>query len=169
MISIFTRRTVVALVLVLALPFGLASATESNVDSAGLAMHGYDPVSYFRSEHPSRGVEKFSAIHDGARYLFSSAENRDRFIADPAHYAPQFGGYCSYGVRVGRKFDIDPEVYRVVDDKLYFQLNWGTQVVWLANMQENIDVAHTLWPIIKPKTDPELEAAAEKAASQSKN
>jgi hypothetical protein len=47
-------------------------------------------------------------------------------------------------VRVGRKFDIDPDVYRVIDDKLYVQLNWGTQVIWLVNLTENIDVAHTL-------------------------
>jgi hypothetical protein len=167
MITTYGRRGLAAIVFCLMFAWtGPALAVERNLDPDGLAMRGYDPVSYFQSEHPAMGLEEFSASHDGARYLFATAENRDKFIADPGKFSPQFGGYCAYGVRVGRKFDIDPDVYRVVDDKLYFQLNWGTQVIWLVNMNENIEVAQTLWPMIKPQTDDQLAAAAEK---QSKN
>jgi hypothetical protein len=141
-----------------------ALAMDFNVNDDGVILHGYDPVSYFTADNPTKGLEKFSTKHHGARYLFSLAENRDTFVADPERYAPQFGGYCAYGVRVGRNFDVDPDVYRVVDDKLYLQLNWGTQVVWLSNKDENIEVAHTLWPMIGPKTDEELALAAEKQA-----
>jgi hypothetical protein len=167
MVMTHMRRGFATMVFVLTLfTIGPALAVEQNLNTDGLALYGYDPVSYFESDNPAMGLEKFSASHEGARYLFVSSGNRDKFVANPGKFAPQFGGYCAYGVRVGRKFDIDPDVYRVVDDKLYFQLNWGTQVIWLANMGENIEVAHTLWPIIKPQSDEELAAAAEK---QSKN
>lgn len=170
MISNLIKRTVTATCL--AMLFFIASpamAMEMNVNEDGVALHGYDPVSYFTADSPTKGLDKFDAEHHGARYLFSSSENRDKFMSDPGRFPPQFGGYCAYGVRVGRKFDIDPDVYRVVDDKLYVQLNWGTQVIWLVNLMENIDVAHTLWPMIEPQTDEQLAAAAEKAEKSSKN
>jgi hypothetical protein len=169
MVTAFSRRGLTAIVLFLALVIvGPAQATEENLNDDGLALHGYDPVSYFSADNPVLGLEKFNATHHGALYLFASLENRDRFVANPDKFAPQFGGYCAYGVRVGRKFDIDPDVYRVVDGKLYVQLNWGTQVIWLANMTENIEVAHRLWPMIKPKSDQQL-AAAEKSETQPEN
>ena len=39
---------------------------------------------------------------------------RDAFKADPERYAPQYGGFCAYGVAVGKKFDIDPSSWRMV-------------------------------------------------------
>jgi YHS domain-containing protein len=167
--SSIARRIVAISALFFILAASPAWAVEKNLDGDGVALRGYDPVSYFEGDHPKMGLEAHSAEHDGARYLFANAESRDKFIADPDHFARQFGGYCAYGVRVGRKFDIDPDVYRIVDDKLYFQLNWGTQVIWLVNMEENIDVAHNLWPVIKPQSDAELAEAAEKAGKQSNN
>lgn len=167
MVMTHPRRGLTTLVFVLALFVVSPSlAVEKNLNADGLALQGYDPVSYFEADNPAMGLEKFSANHEGARYLFASAGNRDKFVANPGKFAPQFGGFCAYGVRVGRKFDIDPDVYRVVGDKLYFQLNWGTQVIWLTNMSENIEVAHTLWPMIKPQSDADLAVAAEK---QTKN
>jgi YHS domain-containing protein len=144
------------------LVIGPVAAFERNLDADGVALHGYDAVSYFEATTPVAGLEKFDVEIEGARYLFASAQNRRKFLGDPTKFTPQFGGFCAYGVRVGRKFDIDPEVYRVVDDKLYLQLNWGTQVIWLVNMHENIDVAHTLWPVIKSRSDAQLAEAADK-------
>ena len=166
--STIARGIVTTLALFILFAVGPVGAVEKNLDADGIALRGHDPVSYFENDYPKPGLKAFSAEHDGARYLFASPENRDKFLATPNRFSPQFGGYCAYGVRVGRKFDIDPDVYRVVDDKLYFQLNWATQVIWLANMEENIDVARTLWPVIKPRTDAELAEAAEKAGKQSK-
>lgn len=169
MMSSFANRCAATLILFLAYLATPAHAIETNLNADGVALHGYDPVSYFMADHPEMGLDRHAAEHDGARYLFASAENRAKFVADPERYAPQFGGFCAYGVRVGRKFDIDPDVYRIVDDKLYFQLNWGTQVIWLVNMLENIDVAHTLWPMIKPQSDADLAEAAEKAGKKAGN
>ena len=165
----FAGRIAMTLALFLIFAVSQAEAVVKNLDANDVALLGHDPVSYFESDHPKKGLEAHAAEHDGARYLFASAKNREKFMADSERFVPQFGGYCAYGVRVGRKFGIDPDVYRVVDDKLYFQLNWGTQVIWLTNMKENIDVAHNLWPVIKPQSDAELAAAAEKAGKQSNN
>lgn len=165
-----SRRTLIGLVLTIGVLITMpALAIEKNLDETGLALHGYDPVSYFEASSPIKGNEKFMAEHDGARYQFASIDSLEKFRANPDRYTPQYGGYCAYGVRVGRKFDIDPDAYRVVDDKLYLQLNFGTQVIWLINLRENINVADKIWPLIIARTDTELEAEAEKAVKQDNN
>jgi YHS domain-containing protein len=79
-----------------------------------LAMHGYDPVAYFTLGRPTRGSDTFVHVHDGAAYRFASRENLDAFKANPARYAPAYGGFCAYGVALGKKFDGDPNLWRIV-------------------------------------------------------
>jgi YHS domain-containing protein len=71
---------------------------QVNTDSAGVAILGYDPVAYFTDAKAVVGKPEFTARHDGATWQFASAAHRDAFVANPARYAPQFGGYCAYGV-----------------------------------------------------------------------
>ena len=82
-------------------------------------MQGMDVVSYFRDGGPVKGQAAFRADFDGARYLFSSAQNRAAFTADPDRYLPQFSGLCATGVAVGKEFKGDPNTWKVVDGKLY--------------------------------------------------
>lgn len=124
------------------------AADEVNVGPAGVALHGYDPVSYFDPGRPVAGKKSLSAGHAGALYLFSSRENLRKFIREPDKYAPAYGGWCSYGVRVGRKFDIDPHAWKISDGKLYLQLDLGTQKVWDKDRLKNIEIADRLWPSI---------------------
>src|SRR5512143_963461 len=82
-----------------------------------------DPVSYFTDATPAKGKAAFTATHDGVTYRLASAEHRHQFEAEPAKYLPQYGGYCAMGVAMGKKLAIDPEAYRIVDGKLYLNVN----------------------------------------------
>ncbi|MGY5452398.1 YHS domain-containing (seleno)protein [Agarivorans sp. MS3-6] len=139
--------------LVTALAFsGLSFAADVgiSVDSNDLAIKGYDPVAYFSSGQPTQGTADFSATHNNAIYHFSSASNRDAFKAEPAKYAPQYGGYCAFGVAMEKKFETDPNAWKIVDGKLYLNLDKKVQQRWLENTHELIVDANQNWPEIKP-------------------
>lgn len=124
-----------------------AAGPELNATPSDVMLHGYDPVAYFQ-DGPKRGDTRWTAEHDGGVYYFASAENRDAFSQNPERYAPEFGGYCSFGVRMGRKFDIDPTAYQILNDSLYVQLNHATRHRWLADVEENVAIAEGIWPQI---------------------
>ena len=134
------------------------AAEEVNVKS-GFAVHGHDPVAYFTSGKPQEGVDAYTATHNGATYRFASAANRDAFKADPGRYAPQYGGYCAFGTAMGRKFDGDPNAWKIVDGKLYLNLNADVQKRWLSNVPGFVKGADNNWPKIESVADKQLEAA----------
>ena len=74
----------------------------------GLALKGYDPVAYFTDGQPTKGADQYSFQWKGVTYRFASAENLQRFKADPDKYLPQYGGYCAYAMSLDRIADIDP-------------------------------------------------------------
>lgn len=99
--------------------------TSNGLTAAGapLGMHGVDPVAFVDLGNRIDGAASHTAVHDGVAYYFSSQETMDTFTADPAAYLPQNGGFCTFGVSVGKKFDGDPQYAAIVDDKLYLFLN----------------------------------------------
>ncbi len=93
---------------------------EYNTLYAGLGAKGYDVVSYFSDGKARQGSDRFTSEYGGVKWQFASAENRERFAAEPARYAPQYGGFCSWGVAQGKLFDVDPmNGWKIVDGKLY--------------------------------------------------
>lgn len=91
----------------------------------GVAMRGFDPVSYFSSK-PLKGDPKFYHNHKGITYYFASAENRDRFAEAPEKYEPVFGGWCAYTVaNTGDRVKINPATYKIVDGKLHLFYNFN--------------------------------------------
>lgn len=137
----------------------IASAAEEINIVDGYAVHGYDVVAYFTEGKPVPGNNRFTAEHDGATYRFASADHRDLFTADPAKYAPQYGGYCAFGTAMGRKFDGDPQAWAVVDDKLYLNLNKDVQARWKGNIPGFLKGAENNWPLIRHLADSRLEAS----------
>ncbi|MEL7059051.1 MAG: YHS domain-containing (seleno)protein [Acidobacteriota bacterium] len=110
------------------------------------AIKGYDPVAYFELGQPTPGDKAITADWNGATWRFSSAEHRAKFVADPAAYAPQYGGYCAYAVAEGSTAGIDPESWAVVDGKLYLNYNAKIQAKWEANRDQMIAAADEQWP-----------------------
>ena len=117
------------------------------VDENGVAVKGYDPVSYF-SGAPAPGDPAITSIVDGAEYRFATLENKSAFDADPKAYQPQFGGYCAYGVAEGGKYRTDPSTGTVVNGKLYFNKNKDVQRLWSEKREELIAKADAAWPEI---------------------
>ncbi|MDX1642734.1 MAG: YHS domain-containing (seleno)protein [Thermoanaerobaculia bacterium] len=153
-------RTLVA-TFTLLLPVALFAAdvnVSSGLTGAGgpLAMHGYDPVAYFVDGAPRRGSAEHSLLWNGAVYRFVTRQNLDRFAVEPERYAPQYGGFCAYGVSVGKKFDGDPHVFAIVDGKLYLNLNPSIQTIWEEDVAGNIAKAEHQWPAIHSTPADEL-------------
>lgn len=128
-----------------------ASTASINVDKSGLAIRGYDPVAYFTAGKPTKGDAKISAKHDGATYHFASAANRDAFLKEPAKFAPQYGGFCAMGAALDKKFDGDPNLWKIVDGKLYLNVAEAPQKRWLSDIPGHLKQANQNWPKIKDK------------------
>lgn len=128
-----------------------AEAQAVNVDQANVALHGYDPVSYFTDNKAVPGSAEFTAVHEGATYRFVSAAHRAAFTADPARYVPVYGGYCAFGVSRGYKVKVDPEAFRVVDGRLYLNYDKGVQKEWLKDIPGYLAKADKNWPDLKDK------------------
>lgn len=122
-----------------------AADVQINTDANDLAIHGYDAVSYFSKSGPDKGKSKYRVSYKDAIYHFASSANRDAFRANPAKYAPQFGGYCAMGVALNKKLDVDPLAYRIVDGSLYLNLNKQVQKKWLEDVPGNISTAERNW------------------------
>jgi YHS domain-containing protein len=143
-------KTILASVL-LSLAAAAYAAGETNADSSGLALKGYDPVAYFTEGKPVRGTPEFTATHEGATYRFASAANRDAFAAAPAKYAPQYGGYCAFGMASGYKAPIEPDAWTVVDGKLYLNYNQSVRSRWSTDVPGYVRKADANWPTVRSK------------------
>lgn len=133
------------------------SKAAINTDPEGLAMQGYDPVAYFTDGAPQKGDARFKVAREGATYYFASAANMERFKANPAAYLPQFGGFCAMGTAMGKKFEGDPKVWKIVDNKLFLNFNPDVGRRWGEDIPTNITRANDNWPTIMTKTPEELE------------
>lgn len=101
------------------------SQSLDNVDKNGLALQGYDPVSYFNEKSPKEGASKYSYRQDGRTYYFVSESNKQAFAKSPEQYEPAYGGWCAYAVGLdGSKVKVDPETYKIVDGKLLLFYNF---------------------------------------------
>lgn len=98
-------------------------ARQFNLED-GVAIEGYDPVSYFTQGKAVKGAKQFSHKYEGVTYYFESSTNRDLFAKDPKMYEPQYGGWCAYAMgETGEKVEVDPETFKVLDGKLYLFYN----------------------------------------------
>ena len=105
----------------------------------GLAVSGYDLVSYFEEEEPSKGSKNIQVIHDDITYRFKNEANKAKFQESPEQYLPAYGGWCAYAMGVsGDKVKIDPETYKITGGKLYLFYNfWGNNTLKSWNEDES--------------------------------
>ena len=146
------RSLIIALAAALTLTAGLFFAAPAVAKDPvyqsflGTAIDGTDPVAYFTEGRPVEGSSDFTHEWNGAAWHFVSAENRDKFKADPERYAPQYGGYCAWAVAQGYTASTDPEVWKIVDGKLYLNYNKGVQAKWEGDIPGHISSADGNWP-----------------------
>jgi YHS domain-containing protein len=118
MMGDLSRRTFVSAAAALAF-YGGGAAAQTVAPANRVALKGYDPVSYFTDGKPEKGSSEFTFAFDDTTYWFQSAEHRDKFAANPEHFAPQFDGYCAVQLSRGRKVEADPEAWTITNGKLY--------------------------------------------------
>lgn len=143
-----TRRLVLAAGLAIATTASLPALAGKDpiYSDGGAAASGYDVVAYFTESRPVQGSAAHTAEYQGATWRFASAANRDAFEADPARYAPQYGGYCAYAVSQGYTAKTEPDAWKIVDDKLYLNYNRSVQKRWEGNQSNFITEANANWP-----------------------
>ncbi|MFM1883667.1 MAG: hypothetical protein RJA05_2076 [Planctomycetota bacterium] len=105
-----------------------------NVDDTGLALQGYDPISYLDPTGPLEGKKEYAVVHRGITYRFATPENKARFEAEPARYEPPYGGWCAWAVIDGDKVEVDPTNYEVIDGRVYLFYKG-----WLGNAKSKWD------------------------------
>jgi YHS domain-containing protein len=163
MLKTTTRATALAVTLLLALgAFAIATtpnAAAQKVISAPeiytasrekIAVSGYDPVAYFVTGTPTKGQATLTAVHQGVTWRFANEPNRTAFLADPAKYAPQYGGYCAYAVSQGYTASADPTVWEIVDGKLYLNYSRSVGTSWSKQSRSYIKSGDNYWAQRKP-------------------
>ena len=142
--------------LVLAASITSVPAFAGDVSHSTPGLSGYDPVAYFSDSKPMRGSGFHVTVHDGVTYAFASEEHKKMFTTNPQKYLPAYGGYCAYGVAIGKKFVADPEVWKVLDGKLYLNLDKNIQSKWEKDIPGHIKKADANWSDIEHKAPGDL-------------
>ena len=119
-----------------------------NLDKNNLAIQGYDPVAFFTENKAIKGKPEFKSSHEGAMYLFASAENKKLFEKEPSKYRPAFGGFCAFGVSRNKLVEIDPEAFQIVDGHLLLQYSKGVRNDFNKDVHGNLAKANQNWPAL---------------------
>ena len=115
----------------------------------GVAIRGTDPVAYFAAGAPVAGDAALAHDWAGATWRFVSAANRDAFAAEPARYAPRYGGFCAWAVAAkGELFSTEPDNWSIEGGRLYLNYNDAVQRTWNADRAGFIAEADRRWPEI---------------------
>lgn len=117
------------------------------------AIRGFDPVAYFKEARPVKGEKHFSFEWNNATWRFSSEANLEEFKTNPLKYAPQYGGYCAYGVADGHKSSTQPDAWTIVDNKLYLNYDEGVKASWMEHQTKFILKADSNWSTVKLMSD----------------
>ena len=113
-------------------------------DDAG-AIRGYDAVAYHTEGQPVKGNPAFTYEYNDATWSFSSKENLELFRANPDRYAPQYGGYCAYGVSLGVLVPVDIDTWEIIDGRLHLQFSPATKQKFDENRETCILAANESW------------------------
>lgn len=132
--------------------FQFVNAQVSQVyQEKGIAINGYDVVMYFTESKPVKGSNNYLYQWNNATWFFSSKANLDSFIINPEKYAPQFGGYCAYGISEGHKSPTDPFAWTILNNKLYLNYNLEVMDLWRNETVQRIKLANINWEDLKNK------------------
>ncbi len=120
------------------------------LDPAGLALNGYDPVSYTQGDKPVLGNPDFFTLWDGALWLFSKAANRDEFLRNPSRFSPQYGGFSSAEILDGGTNSGKPTIFSIINNKLYLFDSEHHISEWKAKSSDFVEKADNRWLTIFP-------------------
>ncbi len=119
-----------------------------NTDDSHIALAGYSPVSYIDLDLAQKGSRHLKSEYKGMSYYFTTEEQKATFDANPEKYLPQFGGWCAFGVALGKHFRIDPNKYVVTDGKLYvflYNIEVDAKQKWMQDPSGSLKKAEKNW------------------------
>jgi hypothetical protein len=125
--------------------------TRFNTLGMGVALGGFDPVSYFPEggNQPAKGFIKRDFEYGGVTYRFASDANRDLFRANPDKYVPAYNGWCAWAIaELNAKVDVEPTAYEIHEGKLYVfydHADLNTRELWLKDPQDMVTRANSNW------------------------
>ena len=126
----------------------LAQKAEVFSTSDG-AIRGYDAIEYFKQGKAIKGNPENVIVWKDAKWYFASKENLALFKTNPEQYAPQYGGYCAYGLSEGHKASTTPNAFNIVNGKLYLNYNTDVKAKWSKDLPGYIKKADANWPKVK--------------------
>ena len=140
-------RAILGIVVAIAVAFPAMAGESQRVftDSDDVAIRGYDTVAYFTENQPVKGTNEYERVWQDAKWRFSSAENRDQFASDPERYAPRYGGFCAGGLALGVLWEVDPEAWVIIDDKLYLNYSKKDLPEFIEDAPNEIAKADANW------------------------
>ncbi len=112
----------------------------------GVAIDGYDPVSYFTEKEPLVGKPDFELVWAGVPWHFASAANRDAFARAPEIYAPRYGGHCAMAMARGYLSDGNPRIYALKDQRLYLFYSGANRDAFLLSPYAALGESERRWP-----------------------
>lgn len=151
-----SKKWLTSLLLVLSLVQASVKTYAEDAKFNTVGVHGYDLVSYQAEDKAVPGNGRFATVFEGVTYLFASEANKKVFEANPQKFLPAFGGYCAYGVSIGKKFDGNPLNWKLIDGKLYLNLDGEIALLWEKDLTANIEKANATWPKIQDKLPSQL-------------
>jgi YHS domain-containing protein len=133
--------------LLLSAPANAAALVDAIVTDplTGVALEGYDPVSYFTDPEPVLGLADFEYQWGGVPWYFVSAANRDVFMRNPEIYAPQFGGHCVTSLSRGYLSDGKPRLYVISGTKLYLFYSVANREAFFTSEETSLNDANAGW------------------------
>jgi YHS domain-containing protein len=121
-------------------------STGTTLTNAGVALRGDDAVALATGLKVKPGYAKFTVEQDGVAYYFASEKTMKQFQANPERYMPQYGGFCAFGVAIGKKLDAASRYADIVDGKLYVFLNEGAFGKYKEDKAGTLAKAKANWP-----------------------
>jgi hypothetical protein len=150
--AMITRRSALSMFIATPALIGLSrpafAASPPVYQEDGIAIDGSDPVAYFAGNGPVAGARDITLDWRGATWRFASDENRDRFLADPIRFAPQYGGYCAYAAAKGYVASTVPKAWTLYQDRLYLNYSKGVRRTWQKDIPGYIAKAEANWPAV---------------------
>ncbi|MEZ4902701.1 MAG: YHS domain-containing (seleno)protein [Spirosomataceae bacterium] len=143
-----TTKTIITIIVALFFSMRAFAQNTPYFATDGTAIRGYDPVAYFAEQKPVEGKKELAYNWNGSQWLFSSQANLDSFKANPTQYAPQYGGYCAYGVSENHKSPTDPNAWTIIDGKLYLNYSPKVKTLWSKDIPTRIQKANEWWPAL---------------------
>ena len=134
---------------------------------SGVAIEGFDPVSYFTEPVPLPGLPDYEYVWQGVPWYFATAANRDVFIRNPDIYAPQYGGHCVMSLSRGFLSDGKPRLFLIEGLKLYMFYSVANREAFLAGEEVVVATATGNWTKLEPGLTGEEQSFADAVVERS--